>query len=122
MQVIGALIKGDQSTALLSESALISALDILSSYLPSDCSTEEDRDIETEFSVLFALDAVLFSQTVLLDKDQKSLRPAAVRALVALFQIAWVFGGPEPAPSSDAGNHCPTEIEGHAVHTQMPLQ
>lgn len=96
VQVIAALIRGDHSSALLSESALDSALDILSSYLPADCNVDEEaRNIDLEFSALFALDAVLFSRPILLDDNQLVLRPAAVRALVAVFEIAWVFGSPE---------------------------
>lgn len=103
-QVLGALMIGDGSSALLSDSALSSALDVLASYIPQAWEDKQDTEPEADLAALNALDTVLFLRTVLLDVNQNVLRPAAVRALVAFFQFAWTLGKPDTGSTTDDGD------------------
>lgn len=95
---------GDGSAALLSDSALSSALDVLASLTPQAWEDKQDTELEADIAALNALDAVVFSRTVLLDVDQNVLRPAALRALVAFFHLVWIFGGPDAGSMMDGGD------------------
>lgn len=108
-QVVGALMSGNGASALLSDSALSSALDVLASHIPQVGEDQRDTELEADVAALSALDAVLFSRPVLLDVDHNVLRPAAIMALVAFFQLAWVFGEPDAGSNTDDGEFLLTD-------------
>lgn len=101
--------RGDHWSSLISESALNSALNLLTSYLLDDVLDEGalDRPLAA-VSALCVLDAALFSPAVLLDENKEALRPSAVRALVAVFQLDWMYAPPESFIDEGKCGHSPT--------------
>jgi hypothetical protein len=115
--VLSLLLQGDGSASLLGEGAACEALSALSAILPvtpPDAAASASKASPAKAATgpqqpqtralvmagLTALAGCLFSHAALLDQADAALRAEASVALVLLFQLAWLSGGPPPAASS----------------------
>jgi hypothetical protein len=114
LQVVGALLRGNHLASLLAESAAEEVLAALASHIPEPQAADEAKEHNSaDLPALHALDAAIFSQAVLLRDDRTTLRPAAIEALVAMFELAWQSEGPELVDTavSDPGEGEPAHYD-----------
>lgn len=106
MQVLSILLRGNYEASLLGKAAVHDVLRALLSHMTAPQAEDQaGEEAIADMPALHALDAAIFSQAVLLDDSHSGLRPVAVEALVAIFQIAWQSEGPElvETAASDPG-------------------